>query len=51
MLKHVREALPPDIEAMFDQMMGQTFTAESIKGMFQQGFGSFPTEPIGPGDT
>lgn len=51
MLVRMREALSPDVAAMFDQTMGQFFTPESMKGVFQNSFGSFPAEPIDPTDT
>lgn len=51
LVARMREDLPPDAVAMFDQMILPTFTAEFMKGAFQSRIGSFPTEPVGPGDT
>jgi hypothetical protein len=45
------EAMPEDQRAMAAPMFDEMFTDEAMENMLQQGFQSFPKEPVGPGDT
>ena len=51
MRKLALEAMPEDQRGFAASIVDEMFNDEAMENMLRQGFQSFPTEPVGPGDS